>query len=111
MPYDLSFSGNFFRVADFIHGIDSLVHAHNRNVAVDGRLVTLNGFALTADQTHPFPYLNANFSVTTYLTPPSQGVTAGATPAAPTPSTATPTAATAPAESSTQTAAPVSTAK
>ena len=111
MPYDLSFSGNFFRVADFIHGIDSLIHAHNRNVAVDGRLVTLNGFALSADQTHPFPYLDANFSVTTYLTPPSLGVTAGATPAAPTPSTATPTAATAPAESSTQTAAPVSTAK
>ena len=96
MPYDLSFSGNFFHVADFIHGIDSLIHAHNRNVAVDGRLVTLNGFALTADQTHPFPYLTANFSVTTYLTPPSQGVTAGATPAAATPSTATPTAETTP---------------
>jgi Tfp pilus assembly protein PilO len=93
MPYELTFTGNFFHVADFIKGVDSLVHSGGRNVAVDGRLVTLNGFALnTPELSKGSPDLEATFSVTTYLTPPSQGVTAGATPIAP--STATPAAAT-----------------
>ncbi len=104
MPYELSFEGNFFHVADFIHGIDALIHTSNRNVAVDGRLVTLNGFALSASTQRPFPYLSANFSVTTYVTPPNQGVTAGATPTSPASPTATPTAATTSSEASTSTA-------
>ncbi len=108
MPYDLIFTGNFFDVADFIKGIDSLLHTDKRNVAVDGRLVTLNGFALNENHAHKFPDLEATFSVTTYLTPPSQGVTVGATPTAPAPSTATPTAAT---TSSTTATTPASNAK
>lgn len=94
MPYSLSFRGDFFHVADFIRGVDQLVRTTNSKVAVDGRLVTLDGFALTADAERGFPYLDANFKVTTYLVPPSQGLTAGATPTepVPAPSTATPTA-------------------
>ena len=107
MPYDLTFSGNFFHVADFMRGIDSLVHT-GKSVAVDGRLVTLNGFALNADSTLGFPHLDATFSVTTYLTPPNQGITAGAT--ATTPS-ATPTAATTSTEAATTTATPASSAR
>ena len=95
MPYELSFSGDFFHVADFIRGVDSLVHTGGKGVGVDGRLVTLNGFALNAQTPPGFPALNATFSVTTYLIPPSQGVTAGATPTAPAATaTATPTAST-----------------
>ena len=30
MPYNLSFSGNFFQIADFIKGLDRLVHAKAR---------------------------------------------------------------------------------
>ncbi len=92
MPYSLTFSGSFFHIADFMQGIDSLVHPGNSAVAVDGRLVTLDGFALTANAEHGFPYLDATFTVTTYLTPPSLGITAGASPTAPAPSTATPAA-------------------
>jgi Tfp pilus assembly protein PilO len=92
MPYTLTFSGNFFQIADFIGGIDSLVHTGvEPDVAVDGRLVTLDGFALS---TNPKPEegksvatLDANFAVTTYVTPPSQGLTAGATASAPAPVT------------------------
>jgi Tfp pilus assembly protein PilO len=94
MPYDLTFSGDFFHVADFIKGIDALVNTSDQSVAVDGRLVTLNGFALNADPGLGFPHLDATFSVTTYLTPPSQGLTAGASPTAPAPSTAVPAATT-----------------
>lgn len=95
MPYDLTFSGVFFHVADFIKGIDSLITTSDNGVAVDGRLVTLNGFALNADPVLGFPHLDATFSVTAYQTPPSQGLTVGASPTAPAPSAAVP-AATAP---------------
>lgn len=93
MPYHLTFSGNFFQIANFVRGIDSLVHTGNSNVAVDGRLVTLSGFALNTeeneseDEQKPSNFLKATFAVTTYVTPPTQGVTAGATPSAPAPIT------------------------
>lgn len=94
MPYGLSFSGDFFQIADFIKGLDSLVKTTNSSVSVNGRLITIDGFSLAADSGSGFPALEASFSVTTYLTPPSQGVSGGATPAAPAPATATPAATT-----------------
>lgn len=90
MPYTLTFDGDFFTIADFIDGLDSLVKTKDGTVAVDGRLLTIDGFSLNAAQNKGFPALEATFSVTTYLTPPSQGVTAGATPESP--ATATPAA-------------------
>jgi hypothetical protein len=91
MPYTLTFTGDFFHVADFIHGLDSLVKTTNAKVAVDGRLLTVDGFSLAAQGSEGFPALQATFAVTTYLTPSSQGVTAGATPSSPAPATATAT--------------------
>lgn len=85
MPYTLSLSGDFFNVADFIDGVDSLVDTGTQNTVVDGRLVTLDGFALSADAERGFPYLDARFVVTTYLVPPTQGITAGASPSEPAP--------------------------
>ncbi|MDQ2632053.1 MAG: hypothetical protein M3Y75_13935 [Actinomycetota bacterium] len=79
MPYELTFSGEFFEIADFIKGLDSLVETKAGEVVVDGRLFTINGFSLTAAEGKPFPALEATFSITTYLTPPSEGVTGGAT--------------------------------
>jgi Tfp pilus assembly protein PilO len=94
MPYTLNFTGDFFHIADFIHGLDNLVKTTNAEVSVDGRLITVNSFNLSAGD-EGFPMLKAAFSVTTYLTPPEQGVTGGATPSGPAPTaTATPTAAT-----------------
>ncbi len=46
MPYDMIFTGSFFHIADFIQGIDSLVQTENPELAVDGRLMTINGFSL-----------------------------------------------------------------
>jgi Tfp pilus assembly protein PilO len=90
MPYTLSFNGDFFQVADFISKIDSLVQTNGTRVAVDGRLITLDGFALSADAQRGFPHLTANFVVTTYVTPPTEGLTAGATPTEPVPASTTP---------------------
>jgi Tfp pilus assembly protein PilO len=99
MPYSLTFTGNFFDIADFIKGVDSLVGTAASDVAVDGRLVTVDGFALNSGE-GGFPRLSATFAVTTYVTPPNQGVTAGATPTAPAASVATPAAVTTSPESS-----------
>jgi Tfp pilus assembly protein PilO len=92
MPYDLTFTGSFFEVADFIAEIDSMVHTGDANVEVEGRLMTIDGFALSqeAAEEGDTSQLNATFSVTTYLVPPDQGVTAGATPTAPPPATTAP---------------------
>jgi Tfp pilus assembly protein PilO len=90
MPYKLDFRGDFFKFANFIRGLDSLVRTKNANVTVDGRLITIDGFKLQADSEVGFPRLEANVAVTTYLTPPSQGITAGASPTGPGAATATP---------------------
>ncbi len=83
MPYSLTFEGSFFHIADFIKGLDTLVGTESEKVVVDGRLLTIDGFSLAAHEVRGFPYLQANFAVTTYLTPPSQGITGGATPGSP----------------------------
>jgi Tfp pilus assembly protein PilO len=80
MPYKFVFTGNFFTIADFIKGLDSQVKTTNEGVSVDGRLITVNGFSLAEDSEAKFPALQATFSVTTYLTPPNEGTTAGASP-------------------------------
>lgn len=89
MPYTLTFTGSFFHVADFIHGLDSLVETNNEEVEVTGRLITINDFSLAEDGGKGFPYLEASFTVTTFLVPPEQGVTAGASPTSPEPTTST----------------------
>jgi len=85
MPYALQFRGDFFHVADFIHGLDSRVTANDDQVIADGRLITIDGFTLKGDPELGFPQLDASFAVTTYLTPETEGLTAGATPSGPAP--------------------------
>ena len=110
LPYTLQFDGgNFFQIADFMAGVDSLVKTHKGRLASDGRLVTIDGFDLVADSKRQFPFLTATLNVTTYVTPANQGLTGGATPAGPSTTTtvaapATTTPAPAPA---TTTSAPV----
>jgi hypothetical protein len=106
MPYDLKFTGGFFEIADFLQSLDAMVHTRSGEVDVNGRLLTVDGFALAppeaagATSSTPEPTLSAELSVTTYLTPADQGLTAGATPAGPAPATPAP-ATPAPASSTT----------
>lgn len=85
MPYELQFEGDFFEIADFLAGVDRLVETQTGNVAVDGRLITLDGFSLSQNPGKGFPALQVNLLVNTYVTPPEQGLTAGASPIAPAP--------------------------
>ena len=103
MPYDLKFTGDFFQIADFLESLDGMVHMPHGEVDVTGRLLTVDGFALapTAERGRSEPRarsrrLTADLSVTTYLTPADQGITAGATPSGPAPATPTPASTTAP---------------
>jgi Tfp pilus assembly protein PilO len=93
MPYTLNFTGNFFQISRFINGLDELVKTTNSKVNVDGRLITVNSFSLSPTGEGDAE-LKAAFSVTTYITPPEGGVTAGATLAGPETATATPASAT-----------------
>jgi Tfp pilus assembly protein PilO len=101
MPYELKFTGNFFQIADFMKQLDAMVHTRRGAVDVDGRLLTVDTFSLSPLETlsegagqamSPVPTLAAELSVTTYLTPADQGITAGATLSGPAPSTAITTA-------------------
>jgi Tfp pilus assembly protein PilO len=94
MPYEVTFDGDFFQIADFIKGIDSLVDTKKGQVSVDGRLVTIDGFSLEASPDKGFPALQASFALTTYLAPPGEGAAVGASPEAASPSEATPAATT-----------------
>jgi hypothetical protein len=93
MPYTLTFDGSFFTIADFIAKLDALVKTENEDVLVDGRLLTIDGFSLAPDPDKGFPALEGSFAVTTYITPPGQGITGGASPASPETAVATPAAA------------------
>jgi len=94
MPYTLTFDGSFSKIADFVKGLDSLVATQREQVAVEGRLMTVNGFTLQAAPKVGFPALEATFSVTTYLTPPGEGVAGGASPESPGSAEAAPVAVT-----------------
>jgi Tfp pilus assembly protein PilO len=100
MPYNLRFTGDFFQIANFLESLDEMVHMPHGEVDVTGRLLTVDGFALAPEKSaagaslSATPTLTASLSVTTYLTPADQGITAGATlsgPAPATPAPATPT--------------------
>jgi Tfp pilus assembly protein PilO len=85
MPYSLEFEGGFFEIADFIQGLDSLVETKNGEVDARGRLITVDSFELApgAEGEGGSSALTAHLSVSTYVTPPGQGLTAGATSAGP----------------------------
>jgi Tfp pilus assembly protein PilO len=86
LPYAMKFSGGFFDVGRFIGGVDNLIGTQNDGeVAVDGRLMTIDGFALKGGGAAPNAPLQTVLAVTTYVTPSDQGLTLGASPTAPAP--------------------------
>lgn len=87
MPYSLEFEGGFFDLTRFLRKLDALVVTDRNEVSADGRLVMVDGFNLTPlstnEESSAGGTLSANLQVNTYVTPPGQGVTAGATAAGP----------------------------
>jgi Tfp pilus assembly protein PilO len=96
VPLELEFTGNFFNLSDFFHRVKRFVRVANANVAVSGRLLTIEGVRWSSDP-EIFPMVRAELKATVYLSPKAEGATAGATPDGPAPTT--PATTTTPAES------------
>jgi hypothetical protein len=113
IPLTLSFEGNFFKLADFFHELKRFVRVANNDVLVSGRLISVDSVSW-ASEPEIFPGVRAEVTATVYLSPLTQGMTAGATPAGPAPTTPTtpaestpaPAPAPAPAAAPTATATP-----
>jgi type II secretory pathway pseudopilin PulG len=80
--FAFAFQGNFFHLANFFKRLQDFVVATNKQVAISGRLMTLNAFSL-GPAPQGFPAITASISATTYLVPAAQGLLNGATPAGP----------------------------
>lgn len=80
--FAFTFNGNFFSLSKFFKRLDDFVVADNTNVAVSGRLMTLNAISFGAGP-KGFPSITASISATDYLVPAAQGVFNGASPTAP----------------------------
>ena len=88
VPLSLQFEGNFFKLADFFHKLKRFVRVANNDVLVSGRLISVDSVSWASDP-GIFPGVRAEVTATVYLSPLTQGVTAGATPAGPAPTTPT----------------------
>jgi Tfp pilus assembly protein PilO len=86
LPYDVGLTGSYFDVANFIGKVDGLVRPVDggTQLSPDGRLFTVNGFALQINGTGASPRLQANFLLTAFSSG-DQGLTAGASPTGPAP--------------------------
>ena len=86
-PFNFTFQGSFFHLADFLGRIEKFVVATNNHFAISGRLLTLNAISL-APGPKGFPQITATISADTYLVPAEQGVLNGATASGPSGSSA-----------------------
>jgi Tfp pilus assembly protein PilO len=109
VPLEMEFVGDFFRLADFFHDIKRFVHVVNRDVVVNGRLVTIDSVDYASDPLL-FPRLRASIKATVYLSPKAEGATAGASPEGPAATTPATTPAATPAPAPTSSPAPTATA-
>ena len=75
-PLEFSFTGSFFDLADFFHSMKRFVRVANDRIKVSGRLLTIDGMTF---QAAAFPVIKAEVRATVYLSPKSEGETAGAT--------------------------------
>ncbi len=102
--FTVTLSGNYFNLSTFFNRLESFVVNVNGTLTIRGRLMTINAINLVPGP-NGFPQITATVSATTYIVPPTQGATGGATPTGPAPSTQPQTSA--PGSSSTPPAAAV----
>jgi hypothetical protein len=79
LPFQYLFKGNFYSLEKLIANVTKLVQARNRQLAISGRLVVIQGFALSRTK--------VTVVATSYMLPADQGLFAGATAAGPTDAT------------------------
>jgi Pilus assembly protein, PilO len=80
LPFQYKFEGNFYTLEDLIHNVSRLVQSRNRELAISGRLIVIQGFAMKRTK--------VTIVATSYMLPADQGLFAGATAAGPAGATA-----------------------
>lgn len=80
VPLTFKFGGQFFDLADFFHHLKRFVRVTNKQINVQGRLLTIDSLKFASTK---FPDLEADVTATIYLTPKDEGTTAGATSSGP----------------------------
>jgi hypothetical protein len=75
LPFEYTFKGNFFKLEKVLGAISDLVESRNREVAISGRLITVEGFTLKSGK--------VTILATSYLLPAGQSLLGGATPGGP----------------------------
>ena len=75
VPFEYKFEGGFGNLGQLIHNINALVAQRNQELAVAGRLITIEGFAMKRGK--------VTVLATSYMLPAGQGLFGGATPSAP----------------------------
>ncbi len=81
-PFSFVYEGPFFRLSDFLGSLQSYVRLTDERVAVDGRLLRVDGFSLTTDA-EGGRAVSATVNATAFTLPEGQTQTQGATPAGP----------------------------
>jgi hypothetical protein len=107
VPLELEFQASFFKLADFFHRLKRFVDVAQNRINVRGRLLTVESLSFKSEP-ELFPKLTAEVKAIVYLTPQTEGVTAGATPNGP--ATAVPTGASQPGATPPASPAPTATA-
>jgi hypothetical protein len=79
---EFNFKGSFFELADYFHRLKRFVYVDGDRVRVRGRLLTIDTVEYAADP-EAFPALTATVHASVFLTPRTEGPTAGASPAGP----------------------------
>jgi len=80
MPFTFVFEGSYLDMQRFIARVDELVKAQGKNVAVSGRLLTIDGISLGNVENDDSATVKATIAATAYLSPAGSSSTAtGAT--------------------------------
>jgi hypothetical protein len=78
MPFSFVFDGSFFDMEQFLRKVQQFVRVDGDRVDVSGRLLSVDGFALSAGP-RGFPDVKANISATAYLLAPGDDTATSAT--------------------------------
>jgi hypothetical protein len=74
MPFAFIFDGTFFDMERFMHDVQHFVRVKGDRVDVRGRLLSIDGFSLSAGP-NGFPSVKATISATAYLLSPDESTT------------------------------------
>jgi Tfp pilus assembly protein PilO len=105
MPFNFTFSGEFFDLSMFFAKLEHFVTVNNQKIDATGRLLRLESVAITPS-TAGFPKMQASIGAAAYIVPPVEGVPG----AAGSPSATTEQASTSPSSPSSPGSTPTTTA-